>query len=114
MGTKALKTEWADGDVIYIKFNGIDTKFMTITYNGSTWVAQAYDNASTPQITTFEVSDFSGISDDDKKLGAIHYPVAVNASLDQNVRTPEIQVEGGGKYGTKEVGAWIVDYIKRA
>jgi hypothetical protein len=82
MGTKALKTEWADGDVIYIKFNGIDTKFMTITYNGSTWVAQAYDNASTPQTTTFEVSDFSGISDDDKKLGAIHYPVAVNASLD--------------------------------
>ena len=37
---------------------------------------------------------------------------AVNASLDQNVRTPEIQVEGGQKYGTKEVGAWIVNYIK--
>ena len=37
---------------------------------------------------------------------------AVNASLDQNVRTPEIQVEGGAKYGTKEVGQWIVDYIK--
>jgi len=37
---------------------------------------------------------------------------AVNASLDQNVRTPEIQVEGGSKYGTKEVGEWIVDYIK--
>ena len=36
---------------------------------------------------------------------------AVNASLDQNVRTPEIQVEGGKKYGTKEVGAWIVDFI---
>lgn len=37
---------------------------------------------------------------------------AVNASLDQNVRTPEIQVEGGGHYGTREVGQWIVDYIK--
>ena len=37
---------------------------------------------------------------------------AVNASLDQNVRTPEIQVEGGAKYGTKEVGQWIVDYIR--
>ena len=37
---------------------------------------------------------------------------AVNASLDANVRTPEIQVEGAGKYGTKEVGEWIVDYIK--
>jgi 3-isopropylmalate dehydrogenase len=39
---------------------------------------------------------------------------AVNASLDANVRTPEIQVEGGEKYGTKEVGAWIVDYIAKA
>ncbi len=39
---------------------------------------------------------------------------AVNASLDAHVRTPEIQVEGGAQYGTKEVGAWIVDYIKQA
>lgn len=39
---------------------------------------------------------------------------AVNASLDANVRTPEIQVEGGAKYGTKEVGAWIVNYIQNA
>ena len=39
---------------------------------------------------------------------------AVDASLDQNVRTPEIQVEDGAKYGTKEVGQWIVDYIKKA
>ena len=39
---------------------------------------------------------------------------AVDASLAANVRTPEIQVEGGEKYGTKEVGAWIVDYIKKA
>ena len=36
---------------------------------------------------------------------------AVDASLDANVRTPEIQVDGGKKYGTKEVGQWIVDYI---
>lgn len=39
---------------------------------------------------------------------------AVNASFDAHVRTPEIQVEGGAKYGTKEVGQWIVDYIKKA
>ena len=38
---------------------------------------------------------------------------AVDASLDANVRTPEIQVEGAPHYGTKEVGAWIVDYIAR-
>ena len=34
---------------------------------------------------------------------------AVDASLSANVRTPEIQVEGGKKYGTKEVGEWIVN-----
>lgn len=39
---------------------------------------------------------------------------AVDASIEANVRTPEIQVEGGAKYGTKEVGAWIVDYIEKA
>lgn len=38
---------------------------------------------------------------------------AVNESLDENIRTPEIQVEGGIKYGTREVGQWIVDYIGR-
>ena len=37
---------------------------------------------------------------------------AVDASLDANVRTPEIQVEGGEKYGTKEVGEWIVNWIE--
>ena len=39
---------------------------------------------------------------------------AVDASLDSNVRTSEIQVEGGNKYGTKEVGEWLVDYIAKA
>lgn len=37
---------------------------------------------------------------------------AVDASIDQNVRTPDIQVSGGEKYGTAEVGAWLVNYIK--
>lgn len=37
---------------------------------------------------------------------------AVNASLDANVRTPEIQVEGAPRYGTREVGEWIVNYIR--
>ncbi len=39
---------------------------------------------------------------------------AVDASLDANVRTPEIQVENGAKYGTREVGEWIADYIRKA
>ena len=39
---------------------------------------------------------------------------AVDASLDANVRTPEIQVENGAKYGTKEVGEWLVNYVSKA
>lgn len=38
---------------------------------------------------------------------------AVDASLDANVRTPEVQVEDAPKYGTKEVGEWIVNWIKQ-
>ena len=38
---------------------------------------------------------------------------AVNASLDAGVRTPEIQVPGVPTYGTREVGAWITDYIRK-
>lgn len=47
------------------------------------------------------------------KEGALVRQV-VDASLEQNVRTPEIQVEGGARYGTKEVGEWIVNYILQA
>lgn len=39
---------------------------------------------------------------------------ACTESLNQNVRTPEIQVEGAPQYGTKEVGAWIKEYIEKA
>ncbi len=37
---------------------------------------------------------------------------AVDASLDENVRTPEIQAEDGAHYGTREVGEWIVQWIE--
>ena len=37
---------------------------------------------------------------------------ACDASLLNNVRTPEIQVEGGEHYGTKEVGEWIAKYLE--
>lgn len=38
---------------------------------------------------------------------------AVDASLDADVRTPEIQVANAPHYGTKEVGEWIVRWIER-
>jgi 3-isopropylmalate dehydrogenase len=39
---------------------------------------------------------------------------AVNVSMDANVRTQDIQVEGEKAYGTAEVGEWIVKYIREA
>ena len=38
---------------------------------------------------------------------------AVDASMDANVRTQDIQVEGEKPYSTSELGEWLVDYIKR-
>lgn len=77
--TKALKTGWATGDVIYIKFREIDDKYLTITYNGTNWIAQAYN--STNAATTFVESDFIGLDDAKKSVGAVHFPVAVDATL---------------------------------
>ena len=39
---------------------------------------------------------------------------AVDASLDAEVRTPDIQAPGAPRYGTRQVGAWIADYIRRS
>jgi 3-isopropylmalate dehydrogenase len=37
---------------------------------------------------------------------------AVNASINANIRTSDIQTEGEKSYGTSEVGEWIVKYIQ--
>ncbi|NDW11277.1 3-isopropylmalate dehydrogenase [Bacteroides sp. 214] len=39
---------------------------------------------------------------------------AVDASMNTNVRTQDIQVEGVEPYSTSAVGSWIVEYIKKA
>ena len=39
---------------------------------------------------------------------------AVKDALDANVRTPEIQVPGEQAYGTREVGQWIAQRIRKA
>ena len=38
--------------------------------------------------------------------------VAIHASLDYCVSSQDIEVDGGEKDGTREVGAWIVNYIE--
>lgn len=69
--TKA-KTDWADGDVVYIFFKNIEEKFVKMSFDGADWTTVA-----SPE--PFVASDFSGIADEDKKLTAIHFPSFVNA-----------------------------------
>lgn len=39
---------------------------------------------------------------------------AVRASLDEGIRTPDIQIPGGPRYGTAAVGAWIAGYVRKS
>ena len=88
--TKARKTDWATGDVIYIMFRDIKTKYLAITYNGSTWTAQAYDG--TNAATTFDVADFSPVTWTIST--AVHFPVAVDASLNSETGVLTFQKDG--------------------
>ena len=79
--------------------------------NGS-WPQAKGKNIANPLAQVLSAAmlfEFFGLEEEGKIIRK-----AVDASLDSNVRTPEIQVEGGNKYGTKEVGEWLVDYIAKA
>lgn len=69
--TKADKTAWADGDKIYVFFNGMATKYLILGYDGTEW-------SSTSGGGTLLDSDFSGLGT--LTLTAVHFPVAVNVS----------------------------------
>ena len=68
--TKAAKTAWAYGDKIYVFFNGLEAKYLTLTYSGSIWVNDA---------GTLEYNDFDGLGT--RKLTAVHFPVAVDVAF---------------------------------
>ena len=73
------------------------------------WPQAAGKNIANPLAQILSVAmlfDYFNLTDEAKTVRD-----AVNASLDAHVRTPDIQVEGGKSYGTREVGDWIVDYI---
>lgn len=75
------------------------------------WPQAAGQNIANPLAQILSVAmlfEYFGLKDE----GAL-IRQAVNASLDANVRTPDIQMEGCPCYGTKEVGEWIVDYIEK-
>lgn len=69
--TKATKTAWADGDKIYVFFNGLEAKYLVMSYNGSSW-------SSTSGGGTLLDTDFSGLGT--KTLTAVHFPVAVDVT----------------------------------
>ena len=76
------------------------------------WPQAAGQNIANPLAQILSVAmllEHFGLSEEGNLVRA-----AVDASLQANVRTPEIQVEEGPHYGTKEVGDWIVEYIKKA
>ena len=67
--TKAAKTAWADGDKIYVFFNGLETKYLVLEYDGSSWANDA---------GTLVYTDFEGLGT--RTLTAVHFPVAVDVS----------------------------------
>ena len=75
------------------------------------WPQAAGQNIANPLAQILSVAmmlEYFGLIEEGKLVRQ-----AVDASLDANVRTPEIQVEGGAHYGTKEVGEWIVNWIRK-
>lgn len=76
------------------------------------WPQAAGKNIANPLAQILSVAmlfEYFGLMDEGRLVRQ-----AVKASLDNNVRTPEIQVSGGATYGTREVGEWIVEYIDKA
>ena len=70
--TKAAKTGWADGDKIYVFFNGLETKYLVMTYSIGTGWSDASGGGDLLD------TDFSGLGT--KKLSAVHFPVAVDVT----------------------------------
>ena len=74
--TKAVKANWANGDKIYVFFNGLATKYLVLTYDGTEWT-------NTSGGGTLLDSDFSDLGT--KTLTAVHFPVAVDVSYDEDM-----------------------------
>lgn len=73
--TKAVKTDWANGDKIYVFFNGLGTKYLILERSNGIW-------SNTSGGGTLENTDFENLST--KTLTAVHFPVAVDVSYADN------------------------------
>jgi hypothetical protein len=64
-GTKAVKTAWEDGDVVYAFFEGNTTQYVTMTYDGSKWTYTDKDGGTTFTDLTLAASG---------KMSAVYFP----------------------------------------
>ncbi len=67
-GTKAEKSDWAAGDVVYVFFKGLEEKYLSLSYDGSGWTDASGGGTLTD-------TDFSALTT--KTLTAVYLPVAV-------------------------------------
>lgn len=77
------------------------------------WPQAAGQNIANPLATVLSAAMMFEYAFDLKEEGAL-LRKAVDASMDANVRTADIQVEGEKSYSTSEVGEWIVDFVQKA
>ena len=71
--TKAAKTGWVDGDKIYVFFNGLETKYLVMTYSTGTGWSDASGGGDLLD------TDFSNLGT--KTLTAVHFPVTVDVTF---------------------------------
>ena len=69
--TKAVKDAWADGDKIYVFFNGLETKYLILERSSGSWT-------NTSGGGTLLDTDFDGLGT--RTLTAVHFPVAVDVA----------------------------------
>ena len=75
------------------------------------WPQAAGKNIANPLAQILSAAmmfEYFGLSEEGKLIRE-----AVNASLDEGVRTPDISENPEVTYGTREVGEWIVNYIEK-
>jgi len=75
-----VKTDWENGDVVFVFFKNIPTKYIKLAYNGTGWDATYPGGA-------FEEADFTASEvSAEKKMTAVHFPysdVTVTYSSEQ-------------------------------
>ena len=69
--TRAIKTGWESGDVVYVFFEDNFTQYLKMVYNGSSWSYRDKNDGTT----------FAGLTPvNGKKLTAVYFPDYVNSS----------------------------------